>query len=292
MKHKMVGGKVLYTDSTHLKASANKNKFERQEVEKSTCGYIDDLDKDVSRDREKHGKKPLKEKEVTPQTKSKRISTTDPQSGYMLRPNKPEGFYYLDHRTVDDTFNIITDVHITPGNVHDSVPYLNRLDRQRERFKFSVESVGLDAGYFTAAICKGLEDRGLYGVMPYHRPGGKKGMLKKTKFTYDEHSDCYLCPEGKVLSYKTTTRKGYRQYHSNPTDCSMCPLLKSCTSSRAQIKVISRHIWQDYKEEVQKHRLEEKGKRIYKRRKETVERSFADAKQLHGHRYACVASQK
>src|ERR1035437_3913571 len=28
------------------------------------------------------------------------------------------------------------------------------------------------------------------------------------------------------------------------------------------------------------------GKRIYKRRKETVERSFADAKQLHGHRYA------
>jgi hypothetical protein len=26
--------------------------------------------------------------------------------------------------------------------------------------------------------------------------------------------------------------------------------------------------------------------RIYKRRKETVERSFADAKQLHGHRYA------
>ncbi|WP_033069252.1 transposase, partial [Thalassospira australica] len=27
-------------------------------------------------------------------------------------------------------------------------------------------------------------------------------------------------------------------------------------------------------------------KRIYERRKETVERSFADAKQLHGHRYA------
>lgn len=34
------------------------------------------------------------------------------------------------------------------------------------------------------------------------------------------------------------------------------------------------------------HRLSRVGKRIYKRRKETVERSFADAKQLHGHRYA------
>jgi hypothetical protein len=34
------------------------------------------------------------------------------------------------------------------------------------------------------------------------------------------------------------------------------------------------------------HRLSRVGKRIYKRRKETEERSFADAKQLHGHRYA------
>ena len=40
------------------------------------------------------------------------------------------------------------------------------------------------------------------------------------------------------------------------------------------------------KERIDRHRLEKVGKRIYKRRKETVERSFADAKQLHGHRYA------
>ncbi|SUB33160.1 Uncharacterised protein [[Pasteurella] mairii] len=33
-------------------------------------------------------------------------------------------------------------------------------------------------------------------------------------------------------------------------------------------------------------RLSEKGKVIYARGKETVERSFADAKQHHGHRYA------
>lgn len=34
------------------------------------------------------------------------------------------------------------------------------------------------------------------------------------------------------------------------------------------------------------HRLTPWGKNLYKRRKETIERSFADAKQLHGHRYA------
>ena len=29
VEHKLIGGRVLYTDSTHLKANANKNKFER-----------------------------------------------------------------------------------------------------------------------------------------------------------------------------------------------------------------------------------------------------------------------
>jgi hypothetical protein len=49
---------------------------------------------------------------------------------------------------------------------------------------------------------------------------------------------------------------------------------------------VTRHVWEDYKEEIDAHRLTDKGKELYKRRKETVERSFADAKELHGHRYA------
>ena len=45
-------------------------------------------------------------------------------------------------------------------------------------------------------------------------------------------------------------------------------------------------MWQHYKEAVDTNRLTDKGKARYKRRKETVERSFADAKELHGHRDA------
>ena len=59
-----------------------------------------------------------------------------------------------------------------------------------------------------------------------------------------------------------------------------------CTQSAAAIKVVTRHVWEDFKEAVAAHRLTATGKAIYKRRKETVERSFADAKELHGHRYA------
>ena len=286
INRKMVDGSVLYSDSTHLKANANKNKFEVRDVQKSTRDYIERLEEDIATDREAHGKKPLKEKETQPETKETKVSTTDPDSGYMMREGKPEGFFYLDHRTVDSRHSIITDTFVTPGNVHDSIPYLERLDRQRERFGFRTEAVGLDAGYFTAGICKGLEDRDIYGAIAYRRPNHIKGYLRKSDYSYDTETDCYTCPKGCILRYRTTDRLGYRHYASSPTQCRTCPLQPQCTRSANFTKVVTRHIWQDHKDRVNSHRYTEQGKEIYRRRKETVERSFADSKQLHGHRYA------
>jgi hypothetical protein len=164
--------------------------------------------------------------------------------------------------------------------------YLRRLDRQRERFGFVVEAVGLDAGYATAAIAKGLEERDIYGVIGYRTPNHGEGLFRKRQFRYDAERDGYVCPNGQLLVYRTTNREGYRQYHSDPGQCRQCPLRQQCTRSRNATKVVTRHVWQRCKDGVDAHRLEPRGKRIYQRRKETVERSFADAKQLHGHRYA------
>jgi transposase len=286
INRKLVDGSVLYSDSTHLKANANKNKFEVRDIQKSTRDYMELLEEDIAKDREAHGKKPLKEKETQPETKETKVSTTDPDSGYMVREGKPEGFFYLDHRTVDSRHSIITDTFVTPGNVHDSIPYLERLDRQRERFGFRTEAVGLDAGYFTAGICKGLEDRDIYGAIAYRRPNHIKGYLRKCNYSYDTETDCYTCPKGCNLRYRTTDRLGYRHYASDPTQCRTCPLQPQCTRSANFTKVVTRHIWQDHKDRVNNHRYTEQGKEIYRRRKETVERSFADSKQLHGHRYA------
>ena len=76
MKHKLVDGKTLYTDSTHRKASANKNKFVKKDVTRSTAAVLDDLDEDVEKDRRAHGKKPLNTKEAEPETKTITCSTT------------------------------------------------------------------------------------------------------------------------------------------------------------------------------------------------------------------------
>ena len=286
IRRKLVDGETLYTDSTHLKANANPNRYKKRKVKKATRKYLDELDQAVNADREAHGKEPLDPVERKPQEKETRVSNTDPDSGYMKRDRKPKEFCYLDHRTVDGKHSIITDVHVTPGNVHDSVPYLDRLDRQINRFGFEVENVGLDAGYYTTHICKGLADRGIYGAMPYVGYSGRKGLLNKSYFTWDESNDCYICPQGEILSYVTTNRDGFREYKCRQEACCNCPLLEQCTTNKKKVRRMLRHVWEEYKEQVIKHRSEEHGIQIYDRRKETVERSFADAKQLHGMRYA------
>jgi transposase len=282
-----VEGRVLYTDSTHLKANANKNKYDVEVVAKSRADYWNALDAAIDADRAAHDKPPLKQKEREPEEKETKVSRTDPESGYMVRDGKPKGFFYLDHRTVDGAFGIITDTFATPANVHDSIVYLSRLDRQRERFGLDVQAVGLDAGYATAGIAKGLEEREIAGVVGYRNPTPPKpGMMRKSAFNYERASDGYRCPQGELLAYATTDRSGYRHYRSEPTRCRACPLLASCTGNAKAERTITRHVWQDARERSEANRLTPWGKLIYKRRKETVERSFADAKQLFGHRYA------
>lgn len=287
VSHGLVDGAVLYTDSTHLKANANKGKYDLEVVAKSRADYWDDLDTAIDEDRLAHGKKPMKVKERQPVEKETKVSRTDPEAGYMVRDGKPKGFFYLDHRTVDGKLGIITDTFATPANVHDSIVYLARLDRQRERFNFDVKAVGLDAGYAGASIAKGLEEREILGVTGYRNPTPPKpGMMRKKTFVYHKEHDGYRCPNGQMLAYANTDRTGYRHYTSDPALCKTCPLLTSCTTNAKAVRTITRHVWQDARERTDQHRLTPWGKAIYKRRKETVERSFADAKELHGHRYA------
>ncbi len=308
----LVGGKILYSDSTHLKASANKNKFVEKQVRKESQDYIDDLNKAINEDRAAHGKKPLKfngdeVKEISEEEKENyfddndqgnggassgndeiktiKCSTTDPDSGYMHRDGKPQGFFYLDHRTVDSKHNIITDVYVTPGNTNDVKPYIARLKEQINKFGFDVKYVGLDAGYNVSSICKQLYDMDIEPAMGRRRGCQQKGKFGKYKFSYLPEWDVYICPEHKYLEYCTTDRNGYKEYKCKGDRCANCPRKEMCLSAKQERKSLRRHVWEDFKDMAYAFTHTQKGKNIYARRKETVERSFADSKELHGLRY-------
>lgn len=53
----MIGGRVLISDSTHVKANANKHKFTSEQVQHNTRDYVDELNAAVKADRKSQGKK-------------------------------------------------------------------------------------------------------------------------------------------------------------------------------------------------------------------------------------------
>ena len=101
---------------------------------------------------------------------------------------------------------------------------------------FSPRYIIADSGYKTPAIAHYLLERNIIPVFLYTRTKGVKGNLRASDFVYDAYYDCYLCPENQVLSYRTTSREGYREYKSDPKVCSSCPILSVCTQSQKSQK--------------------------------------------------------
>ena len=296
---------TIFGDSTHQKANANKNKFKNENVELAKKIYEDELLKEINEDRETHGKKPLKavkrtevvfdektgEEKVEKETKNIKVSTTDPESGCFHKGEKQKCFAYS-HQTFCDRHGFVVEVETVPGNVHDSTSFFRPYEKMLRKYGDDIQNMALDTGYNVPAICKRISDDGKKMFAPYQRARGQKGQIKKKEFEYDKEYDYYICPVGQILKYSTTDREGYRQYKSNPKECATCPLREQCTKSNNMTKVITRHIWQEYKDEVNERRLTEEFKDIYPKRKESIERVFADCKEQHNLRFTRVKGLK
>ena len=275
MKYKLIDGTTFYTDSTHKKANANKNKYEDvvEEVVKERRKW---LEEEINEERRQQGKKEFKYEDKK-ETKHIKVSTTDSESGYYHRDNKEKGFMYLDHRTTDDKCNIIVDCYVTKGNVHDSGPFIERCEYIKKTFGFDIKRYGVDSGYLTLDIKKYFIDNNIFGVFGYRRTGTPESRKEKSQYIYIKEEDYYMNKEtGEVLTYKGKIDKnGYKSYESYDGKT-----------------VVRRHIKEEWNEIFRENRLSEEGKELYKRRKEHIERSFADSKQNHGYRYAMYKGVK
>lgn len=316
-----IDGKTLFTDSTHIKANASKHSIvskrvkdvPQEVVERSVQRHLqameeerglldddteDDLAAAIEADRAAAGKQPLtpteaEERDEKPLDAGKAaVSLTDPEAGYMVREGKPEGFHYLEHRTVEGRWGFIVHLLVTSARLTDPVAYLTCLKATQQIHDFQVKAVGLDAGYYTNSICHALMEQGIFAAIAARGPRPAKGMLGKWRYRYVWYLDAYLCPGEHLLRYSTTNREGYREYKSTPAVCSTCHLLQSCTKAKNMQKVITRHVWQEDKDVVYHRDKTDYGQHLLQRRRETVERSFADSKELHGMRYARYRGRK
>ena len=293
---------AVFIDGTHIKANANNKKKIQEEVPVASKRYAKELMEEVNADREEHNKKPFdnddnkpskpsnpdkntSRKKLARRKKMKKVtkSTTDPESGLFVKGEHKRQFAYEAHTACDKNGYILETV-VTPGNVHDSVAFDDVYDKVVERFP-EVETIIADSAYKTPHICKKVFDDNRVLSTAYKSPMTMKCGHEWWKYVYDEHFDCIICPEYHTLEYCTTNKDGYREYKSNPDICKNCPTRELCTRSKNCVKVVQRHIWKDYEELADDARYTPKYADLYKQRKETIERVFADAKEKHAMRY-------
>lgn len=297
MNNKLISTDTVFVDATHVKAAANNKKAKKILVAKKTAKFYDEaLRKEINKDREAHGKKPFDfdddddDEQLPPPTdevndsskyKEKKVSTTDEESGWFHKGEHKEVFAYS-VETACDTHGWILGYTIHPGNEHDSRTFPALYEKIQ---KFNPKMLVMDAGYKIPAIAKLILDNGEAPLFPYKRPMTKKEFFRKYEYVYDEYYDCYICPNNQVLKYTTTNREGYKVYKSNGMKCAMCPYLSQCTESKNHVKVVARHVWEEYMEICEDIRHQRGNKEVYDHRKETIERIFGTAKEHHGMRY-------
>jgi Transposase and inactivated derivatives len=315
----MVDPSVVFVDSTHVKARANGKNYCDEIAGEQALWYEKELREEIQADRESHGKRPLKNLAVvndeddtpeendddeTPPTESiskgkpnkntskKKVarrkqekhikkSTSDPESGWFRKGEHKHVFAYS-VETVCEQNGVILGYSVHPGNENDGRTFPAVFDKVED---LPIELVVGDSAYKTPAIARLLSLKGVDLLSAYKRPQTKTGFFPRHEYVYDEFNDCYICPNNQVLSYHTTNRRGYREYCSNPEICAGCPHLKQCTESKNHLKTVTRHVWEEYMEQTEENRYIEGIREFYHLRKETIERDFGLAKELHSFRY-------
>ena len=284
IRYGFVDTKTAYIDGTHIKANANIHKNMKKIVQKEARSYDTLLRNEINADREAHGKKAFDDNDDnSPESHEITASASDPESGLFHKGEHRKCFAY-NAQVACDKHGWILGTTLHSGNTHDSVAFEQLYKQIQENIR-TPENVVADAGYKTPAVAKLLTENGSDGYMPYTRSKAKKGYMRKSEYAYDEYYDCYICPNDKILKYATTNKEGKREYKSDRKDCMGCPYKERCTHSKSGVKVITRHIWQEDLDRITENRYTDYGKEIYARRKETIERVFADAKEKHGMRY-------
>ncbi len=288
LNHHMVEPSMVFIDGTHVKASANKKKFQKEQVAKTAKAYEEQLRKEVAEERKALGKKDKDDDDEhggDPDggTVEKTVSATDPDCGMFAKGAHERQFAYEAH-TACDKNGVILGVEVTAGNISDSVAWDAVYDQVTTRFP-EVKYITMDAAYKTPWITKKIVDSGRIPILPYTRYKGKKDIFRPWDFLYDPERDRFLCPEGHELRHTTTSKDGKRIYRSTPKVCRDCPQRKACGANEKGQRILTTHIWQEYLDIAEQLRKTEKGKKLYAMRKESIERVFADAKEKHAMRY-------
>ncbi len=295
----LVGGKVIATDGTKLRAqNSKKNNYNQKKIddhlayiENKLREYLDalevadaaeamGLDPEVDRERVKEkiarfNEKKRKYEELERQlaeTGQEQISTTDPDSRKMVVRQTVVEVSYNVQTSVDDKHYLPIDFKTTSNN---DAHALANMTVRAKAILGNDEFVELaDKGYHTGEEIRKCHEAGVETMVAIPKtPVSSQApdpAYNQPEFMYDKENDCYFCPQGQKLTSSGTwyQHHPYRTKQYLTRACGSCPVKARCTRS-PKGRIIERN--ENVDAMARNKRAIERNKELYKRRQAIVE---------------------
>jgi transposase len=175
-----------------------------------------------------------------------------------------------------------TDIVSEPFDNDQLIPMLEQMEENTEH---KAEITLADAGYESGANLAECERRKQKVVMPMSEEQAQTNPYHKSKFTYDEETDTYTCPQGQTLHYygnQLVEKKEYRVYRAALGICKECIAFGVCTKSGQ--RSICRGPYEDALRRHQGWMATEEAQEAYKKRKTIIEPPYGIIKERMGMR--------
>ena len=211
----------------------------------------------------------------------KKRSVTDPDATLFYRPSMGSCLSYKAH-ILTDTNGFITAVSASPSSLHDTgaVP---GLIESHEKLLGTPSWLAADTKYGSEECLKYLQDRGIKTSIKPETKNNRPGFFSKEEFTYDKNRDCYICPQGKILTRKSKNKKLNRiAYRAKTGDCSYCLVRKKCVKPNVAGPRIVTHYDSCCYSKARNWYYSTYGTKLQKLRRTVIEGVFGQAKSYHG----------
>jgi transposase len=229
-EHLSVDGSFLPANASRLSRIPREQLTEVAHVKRTVREYLADLEQE----------NPVEE----PAHQQDQVSTTDPDSTYSTKGDRPAELGYFNNYLIDNRSCVILGVQATAARLsQESAAAREMITRSAERRGCFPQSVAADTTYGNGELLAWLEER---GITPYIRvkesPAPKTNLYAIEKFTYDPETNSYQCPEGKQLTYLgVNPRNRNHIYRATRKRCRECSHKSQCTTGHYRQLAIHIH---------------------------------------------------
>lgn len=298
----LIEGNTLFVDGSKFRADAGiKNTWTKERCAKSLkkiesrietilseCERVDKQEQEqsslVEMKEELQDRKVLKSKveqilKELGEEKRSSINTTDSECTKVKSIHGSHAGYNV-QSVVDEKYGLIvnTDV-VSEGN--DRNQFAEQINQANDTLEKECSVACADAGYDNTDELKKIDDLGIKVIVPQQRHTSNKEdtSFDKEKFHYNKQKDCYICPEGHELSYRTEdpTRKSKTYQITDNSLCTNCHNFKVCTNSKRGRR-ISRLINEEIRGRLKTQYEQPESQAIYKLRQQKAELPFGHMK--------------